>query len=102
MWHVLAGVDARSVAEGGCIEQPQLREGHRNNYGFSKMFCNRFLKLTGRTKLIPWPEIRAAAVEHALDRQALRVYGSGREQLMEHFLVGVCPTGSRAVLLIQV
>eukprot|EP00955_Chlamydomonas_euryale_P033166 347250-Chlamydomonas_euryale.AAC.4 len=28
------------------------------------------LKLTGRTKLIPWPDIRVAAAERALDRYA--------------------------------
>eukprot|EP00955_Chlamydomonas_euryale_P023635 249543-Chlamydomonas_euryale.AAC.1 len=31
-----------------------------------------FLKLPGHTKLIPWSEIRAAAAERALDRQAWR------------------------------
>eukprot|EP00955_Chlamydomonas_euryale_P079197 363265-Chlamydomonas_euryale.AAC.7 len=31
-----------------------------------------FLKLPGHTKLIPWPEIRAAAAERALERQAWR------------------------------
>eukprot|EP00955_Chlamydomonas_euryale_P082639 363754-Chlamydomonas_euryale.AAC.1 len=31
-----------------------------------------FLKLTGRTKLIPWAEVRAAAAVRALDRQAWR------------------------------
>eukprot|EP00955_Chlamydomonas_euryale_P025592 270071-Chlamydomonas_euryale.AAC.4 len=29
-----------------------------------------FLKLTGRTKLIHWPETRASALDRALDRQA--------------------------------
>eukprot|EP00955_Chlamydomonas_euryale_P037116 350660-Chlamydomonas_euryale.AAC.4 len=29
-----------------------------------------FLNLTGHTRLIPWPEIRAAAAEYAMDRQA--------------------------------
>eukprot|EP00955_Chlamydomonas_euryale_P068969 360290-Chlamydomonas_euryale.AAC.1 len=31
-----------------------------------------FLKLPGHTKLIPLPQFRAAAAEHALDRQGLR------------------------------
>eukprot|EP00955_Chlamydomonas_euryale_P004774 51205-Chlamydomonas_euryale.AAC.1 len=31
-----------------------------------------FFKLPGHIKLIPWPEIRAAAPERALDRQAWR------------------------------
>ena len=78
-----------SVAEDGRVEQLKFRRGHRNIKDFSGMYssairgCHEegpgggttfrdFLKLSGRTKLIPWPEIRAAAAERALDRQAWR------------------------------
>eukprot|EP00955_Chlamydomonas_euryale_P078169 363096-Chlamydomonas_euryale.AAC.11 len=67
----------------------KLRSGHRNFKDFPGMYssamhgCHEessgggttfwdFLKLPGHGKLIPWPEIRAAAAEHALDRQAWR------------------------------
>eukprot|EP00955_Chlamydomonas_euryale_P118423 366540-Chlamydomonas_euryale.AAC.7 len=88
-WQVFDCSLARSVAEDGRVEQLKLRPGHRNNKDFSGMYssaiwgCHEdgsgggttlrdFLKLPGHTKLIPWPEIRAAAAERALDRQALR------------------------------
>ena len=78
-----------SVAEDGRVEQLKFRRGHRNIKDFSGLYssairgCHEegpgggttfrdFLKLSGRTKLIPWPEIRAAAAERALDRQAWR------------------------------
>eukprot|EP00955_Chlamydomonas_euryale_P034090 349686-Chlamydomonas_euryale.AAC.9 len=51
-----------SSANRGCHE-----EGSSGDTTFQD-----FLKLPGHTKLIPWPEIRAAAVERALDRQAWR------------------------------
>eukprot|EP00955_Chlamydomonas_euryale_P041747 352101-Chlamydomonas_euryale.AAC.2 len=80
---------ARSVAEDGRVEQLKLRQGHRNIKDFSGVYssairlCHEegsdgsttfpdFLKLPGHNKLIPWPEIRAAAAERALDRQAWR------------------------------
>eukprot|EP00955_Chlamydomonas_euryale_P015396 164950-Chlamydomonas_euryale.AAC.1 len=80
---------ARSVAEDGRGEHPKLSPGHRNIEDFSGMYssairgCHEegsgvgttfrdFLKLPGHTKLIPWPEIRAAAAERALDRHAWR------------------------------
>eukprot|EP00955_Chlamydomonas_euryale_P083229 363815-Chlamydomonas_euryale.AAC.7 len=54
---------ARSVAEavqsGGCHEEGS---GGGTTFG----------KLPGHTNLIPWPNIRAAMAEHALDRQAWR------------------------------
>eukprot|EP00955_Chlamydomonas_euryale_P079460 363302-Chlamydomonas_euryale.AAC.13 len=67
----------------------QLRPGHRNIKDFSGMNssairgCHEegsggdptfwdFLKLPGHTKLIPLPEIQAAAAERALDRHAWR------------------------------
>eukprot|EP00955_Chlamydomonas_euryale_P022061 233009-Chlamydomonas_euryale.AAC.1 len=71
---------ARSVAEDGRVEQLKLRPGLRNIKDSSGMYssaiqgCHKegsgggttfrdFLKLRGHTKLIPWPEIRAAAAE---------------------------------------
>eukprot|EP00955_Chlamydomonas_euryale_P035808 350242-Chlamydomonas_euryale.AAC.1 len=42
---------------------------HKEGSGGGTTFRD-FLKLSGHTKLIPWPEIRAAAAERALDRQA--------------------------------
>eukprot|EP00955_Chlamydomonas_euryale_P101239 365333-Chlamydomonas_euryale.AAC.4 len=76
---------ARSVAEDGRVEQLQLRPHHRNIENFSGMYsstlrgCHEessgggttfrdFLKLPGHTQMIPWPAIRAAAAERALDR----------------------------------
>eukprot|EP00955_Chlamydomonas_euryale_P115402 366346-Chlamydomonas_euryale.AAC.7 len=78
---------ARSVAEDGRVEQLKLRPRHRNMKDFSGMHssatrgCHEegssggttfrdFLRLPSNTKMIPWPEIQAAAVERALDRQA--------------------------------
>eukprot|EP00955_Chlamydomonas_euryale_P087908 364334-Chlamydomonas_euryale.AAC.8 len=80
---------ARSVAEDGRVEPLKLRPGHRDIQDFSRMYssairgCHKegsgggttfrgFPKLPGHNKLIPWPEIRAAAAERALDRQAWR------------------------------
>eukprot|EP00955_Chlamydomonas_euryale_P069867 360604-Chlamydomonas_euryale.AAC.2 len=65
------------------------RQGRRNIKDFSGMYCSAtrgchkagsgsgttfwgFLKLLGHSKLIPWPETRAAAAKHALDRQEWR------------------------------
>eukprot|EP00955_Chlamydomonas_euryale_P086502 364218-Chlamydomonas_euryale.AAC.22 len=76
---------ARSFAQDGRVEQLKLRPGHRNVKYFSGMYssairrCHEegsccgtrdFLKLPGHTELIPCTEIRAAAAERALDRQA--------------------------------
>eukprot|EP00955_Chlamydomonas_euryale_P067950 359979-Chlamydomonas_euryale.AAC.2 len=58
---------ARSVAEAGHVEQLKLRPGSGGDTTFGD-----FLKSPGHTKLIPWPETRAAAAERALDRQAWR------------------------------
>eukprot|EP00955_Chlamydomonas_euryale_P118063 366517-Chlamydomonas_euryale.AAC.3 len=117
---------ARSVAENGHVEQLKLRgsQGHRNIKEFSGMYsfairgCHEegsgggttfrdFLKLLGHTKLIPWPEIRAAAAERALDRQAWRDSIKNlaplkfkKPQQVGH-MTRVRP-GSRAVLLIRV
>eukprot|EP00955_Chlamydomonas_euryale_P039225 351330-Chlamydomonas_euryale.AAC.2 len=80
---------ARSVAEDGRVEQLKLRPDHRNIKDFSGMYssairgCHEeissggttfryFVKLPGHTKLISWPEIRTAAAERALYRQAWR------------------------------
>eukprot|EP00955_Chlamydomonas_euryale_P034587 349836-Chlamydomonas_euryale.AAC.5 len=69
---------ARPGAEDGRVEQPKLRQGHRNSRDFSGMYssairgCHEEGPLPGHTKLIPWPEIRAAAAERAFDRQAWR------------------------------
>eukprot|EP00955_Chlamydomonas_euryale_P021035 222850-Chlamydomonas_euryale.AAC.2 len=80
---------ARSVAEDGRVEQLKLRPGRRKIKDFSGMHSSAiwgchaegssggttgrdFLKLPGPTLLIPWPEIRAAAAERALDRHAWR------------------------------
>eukprot|EP00955_Chlamydomonas_euryale_P097378 365071-Chlamydomonas_euryale.AAC.8 len=79
----------RSVAEDGRVEQLKLRPGHRNIEDFHEMYSSEtracheegsgrgttfrdFLKLPGHTKLVLWPEIRAAMAQHALDRQAWR------------------------------
>eukprot|EP00955_Chlamydomonas_euryale_P006396 67772-Chlamydomonas_euryale.AAC.2 len=87
--HVFDCSLARSVAEDGRMEQLKLRLGHVNIKDFSGMYssairgCHEegsgggttfrdFLELSGHTKLIPWPEIQAAAAERALDRQAWR------------------------------
>eukprot|EP00955_Chlamydomonas_euryale_P029542 311521-Chlamydomonas_euryale.AAC.1 len=51
-----------SSAIGGC---------HEEGSGGGTTFQD-FLDLPGHTKLIPWPAIRAAAAERALDRQAWR------------------------------
>eukprot|EP00955_Chlamydomonas_euryale_P082785 363764-Chlamydomonas_euryale.AAC.13 len=68
---------AGSVAEDGRVEQLKLRPGHRNIEDFHEMYssatqaCHEegsgrgttfrdFLKLPGQTKLILWPELRAA------------------------------------------
>eukprot|EP00955_Chlamydomonas_euryale_P082633 363751-Chlamydomonas_euryale.AAC.1 len=48
-----------------------IRGCHEEGSGGGTFFLE-FLKLPGHTKLIPWPEIQAAEVEHALDRQAWR------------------------------
>eukprot|EP00955_Chlamydomonas_euryale_P094646 364874-Chlamydomonas_euryale.AAC.4 len=63
----------RSVAEDGRMEQmvSAIRECHEEGSDSSTTFRD-FLKLPGHTKLIPWPDIRAAAAERALDRQAWR------------------------------
>eukprot|EP00955_Chlamydomonas_euryale_P059148 357291-Chlamydomonas_euryale.AAC.3 len=80
---------AKSAAEDGRVEQLKSRPGHTNIKAFSGMYssaiqgCHEessdggtifqdFLKLHGYTELIPWPEIGAAAVERALDKQAWR------------------------------
>eukprot|EP00955_Chlamydomonas_euryale_P082622 363749-Chlamydomonas_euryale.AAC.7 len=44
-----------------------IRGCHEEGSGGGTNFRD-FLKLPGHTKLIPWPEIRAAAAERALDR----------------------------------
>eukprot|EP00955_Chlamydomonas_euryale_P118055 366516-Chlamydomonas_euryale.AAC.7 len=67
---------ARSVAEDGRVEQLKCRilqsgGAMRNVAVVAPLFWD-FLKLPGYTKLIPWPEIRAAAAERALGRQAWR------------------------------
>eukprot|EP00955_Chlamydomonas_euryale_P086392 364209-Chlamydomonas_euryale.AAC.4 len=46
-----------------------IRGCHEEGSGCATTFWD-FLKLPGQTKLIPWPEIQAAAAERALDRQA--------------------------------
>eukprot|EP00955_Chlamydomonas_euryale_P082878 363776-Chlamydomonas_euryale.AAC.3 len=78
---------ARTVAEDGRVGRLELRPSHRNIEAFSGMYSSAIrgcheegsgggttfrdiLKLPGHTKLIPWPEIRAAAAERALDKQA--------------------------------
>eukprot|EP00955_Chlamydomonas_euryale_P084656 363993-Chlamydomonas_euryale.AAC.1 len=48
-----------------------IQERHEEGSGGSTTFRD-FLKLPVHFKLIPWPEIRAAAAERALDRQALQ------------------------------
>eukprot|EP00955_Chlamydomonas_euryale_P068536 360147-Chlamydomonas_euryale.AAC.6 len=48
-----------------------IRGCHEEGSGGGTNFRD-FLKLPGHSKLIPWPEIRAAAAERALDRQAWR------------------------------
>eukprot|EP00955_Chlamydomonas_euryale_P007242 76556-Chlamydomonas_euryale.AAC.3 len=80
---------ARSVTGDGRAEQMKLNLGHRILKTFSGMYssairgCHEessgggttfrdFLKLPGHTKLIPRPEVRAAAAEGALGRQAWR------------------------------
>eukprot|EP00955_Chlamydomonas_euryale_P099098 365195-Chlamydomonas_euryale.AAC.5 len=45
-----------------------FRGCHEEGSGGGTTFLD-FLKLACRTKLIPWPEVRAAAEKHALDRQ---------------------------------
>eukprot|EP00955_Chlamydomonas_euryale_P048795 354078-Chlamydomonas_euryale.AAC.1 len=40
MWHVIAGFDARSVAEDGRMEQLKLTPGHRNIKDFSGMYSS--------------------------------------------------------------
>eukprot|EP00955_Chlamydomonas_euryale_P048103 353872-Chlamydomonas_euryale.AAC.16 len=106
---------ARSDAEDGRVEQRKSRPGHRNikdflginssaiqgcheeGYGDCTTFRD-FLKLPGRTKLIPWPEIQAAAAERpglvngalcndcALAAEDLEVIASGKasEKSKEH------------------
>eukprot|EP00955_Chlamydomonas_euryale_P071822 361207-Chlamydomonas_euryale.AAC.1 len=68
----------RLVAEDGQVEQLKLRPYHRNMKDFSGMYSSAIrrcheegygggttfrdlLKMPDHTKLIPWPEIRAAA-----------------------------------------
>eukprot|EP00955_Chlamydomonas_euryale_P058965 357254-Chlamydomonas_euryale.AAC.2 len=48
-----------------------IRGCHEEGSGGATTFWD-VLKLPAHTKLIPWPEIRAAAAERALDRQAWR------------------------------
>eukprot|EP00955_Chlamydomonas_euryale_P098875 365178-Chlamydomonas_euryale.AAC.4 len=48
-----------------------IRGCHEEGSGGGTPFRD-FLKLPGHTKSIPWPEIRAAAAERALDMQAWR------------------------------
>eukprot|EP00955_Chlamydomonas_euryale_P099675 365234-Chlamydomonas_euryale.AAC.1 len=79
----------QSAEEDGHVEQLKFRPGHRSIKDFSgtnssaTWGCHEegsgcgtalwdFHKLSGRTKLIPWPEIQAAAAERALHRQAWR------------------------------
>eukprot|EP00955_Chlamydomonas_euryale_P001646 18553-Chlamydomonas_euryale.AAC.1 len=80
---------ARSVTEDGRVEQLKLRPCHRNIRDFSGMYSSAisgcreessggvttfrdFLKSPGHIKLVPWPDLRAAAAERASDRQAWR------------------------------
>eukprot|EP00955_Chlamydomonas_euryale_P055246 356069-Chlamydomonas_euryale.AAC.3 len=90
-WQVFDCPVARSAAEEGRMEQLKLKPGLRNTTDFSGMYSSAiyirgsheegsgggttfrdFLKLPGNNKLILWPEIRAAAAERALGRQAWR------------------------------
>eukprot|EP00955_Chlamydomonas_euryale_P001904 21274-Chlamydomonas_euryale.AAC.2 len=80
-------VKMSTVAEDGRVENLKLIRGDRNVEDFPGMYSSAIWgcheagsggdsafrnvpKLNGRTTLIPWPEIRAAAAERALDRQA--------------------------------
>eukprot|EP00955_Chlamydomonas_euryale_P000634 7176-Chlamydomonas_euryale.AAC.2 len=96
---------------------------HEEGSGGGTVFGD-FLKMPGHTELIPWPEVRAAAAERALDRQAWqdalknlapmkfkRPQQAGRmtRACARRGRIGYCCAtlssvrpGSRAVLLIQV
>eukprot|EP00955_Chlamydomonas_euryale_P051590 354903-Chlamydomonas_euryale.AAC.12 len=54
-----------------CHSSSAIRRCHEEGSGVGTTF-RYFLKLPGHTKLIPWPGIREAAAERALDRQAWR------------------------------
>eukprot|EP00955_Chlamydomonas_euryale_P093477 364787-Chlamydomonas_euryale.AAC.15 len=89
MSSVIAGVDGSLAATGfllliskvSCGRWPRgtteaetssaIRGCHEEGSGGGTTFRD-LLKLPGHTKLIPWPDIRAAAAECALDRQAWR------------------------------
>eukprot|EP00955_Chlamydomonas_euryale_P059658 357442-Chlamydomonas_euryale.AAC.6 len=140
-WHVFDFFLAGSVAEDGRVEQVKLRPGHRATTGFLGTYSSairayheegscggttfwNLLKLPGHIKVIPWPEIQAAAAEVPLDSQAWRdaIKSHAPEEFKKPQQVGrmtrscahrggsgyCCATlssvrpGSRGVLLIQV
>eukprot|EP00955_Chlamydomonas_euryale_P071706 361176-Chlamydomonas_euryale.AAC.1 len=72
MGHVL-GMDEDRILRQTFLGCTALQIWGRHEEGFDGGTAYRdFLKLPGHIKLIPWPEIRAEAVERALDRQAWR------------------------------